>query len=124
MRADILVTGADSFVGQALCALFTGTGLAVRGAVRSDAGQLGLACPHVAIGDIGTEPMDGGAARRRGHGPPRRPRRMSWTIAQSNPRCLSARNVEGTEAPGAPGGGSEGSPHRFPEQHQSQWRGP
>ena len=54
MQPNILVTGASGFVGRALCARLAGTGIALRGAVRTVAGDpAGLGCPSVCVGELG-----------------------------------------------------------------------
>ncbi|RPI46279.1 MAG: NAD-dependent epimerase/dehydratase family protein [Betaproteobacteria bacterium] len=51
----VLVTGANGFVGRALCAALTRDGVPVSAAVRSAAAAAGLPCPGIAVGDIGPQ---------------------------------------------------------------------
>ncbi len=52
MPCEMLVTGANGFVGQALCAGLLRRGHAVRGAVRSQTALAALAVPGTVVGEV------------------------------------------------------------------------
>jgi len=57
MTMNILVTGANGFIGRELCSQLKGAGYTVRGAVRTSVAAMdGLVDEVVETGDIGSDP--------------------------------------------------------------------
>ncbi|MDO9567183.1 MAG: NAD-dependent epimerase/dehydratase family protein [Candidatus Desulfaltia sp.] len=64
---NILITGANGFIGQALCKRMLSDGYQVRGAVRSAAQMTVMPSGRTWIGDVGQGRTGGQKSEGRGH---------------------------------------------------------